>query len=170
MNDFVRIRYEDIVTPAWPIDDMPNLCASLGKEKVAIIRLHQGTVAQPETNTRTRYLNNTCLNFMQQFRPNGGGPVDDIIYGVAHSDTGSSNPLSTTRLHGLLQYTEVFSTPQLMDTLGVEERQARRYLLALKLCIKYIQRHADTCPPLPEEDEDDLILEGFTVSVIPGDH
>lgn len=166
MTAFVPMKHRDIVTPVWSIEDLPTLKHSLGKAKVDRVRQIY-TPPTTSTSNRTRYLPNTCMKFMQHIRPNAGGPVDDIIAGIARLDHGNERPLSTTRLHGLLQGIAVFSTPLLMDTLSVDKKQAQRYLLALKLCVKHIQRHADTFPP--SMDEDDFILGGFTVSVIQGD-
>lgn len=83
---------------------------------------------------------------MQRQEPFVGSTVDDIIEGVArldhHNKSGKhSIPLSVTRIYNILQCMEVINTQEIRYMLGVDTRQAQKYLKAIKLCLFHIQRH-----------------------------
>ncbi|WP_208733635.1 hypothetical protein [Pseudomonas duriflava] len=68
--------------------------------------------------------------------------ADDILQGVARLDwyrtTGRSIPLSVRKLIKLLIHLPVLSTQCISSLLLLEERQARRYLEALKLALPFL--------------------------------
>lgn len=68
--------------------------------------------------------------------------ADDILQGVARLDwyrtTGRSIPLSVRKLIKLLTHLPVLSTQSISSLLLLEERQARRYLEALKLALPFL--------------------------------
>lgn len=68
--------------------------------------------------------------------------ADDILQGIARLDwyrtTGRSIPLSMRKLIKLLIHLPVLSTQSISSLLLLEERQARRYLEALKLAIPFL--------------------------------
>lgn len=135
-----KLTIDDIKTPDWGIDDMPNLRKSLGKAGSDKIRIHTLPEA-PIGSVRTRKVHNPHQAYMQDLKPHAGGPVDDILAGIASLGEGSQGSLSASRLHNLLQSTDTFSTDFIMAGLSLDKRQAQRYLAALKLCIKHISNH-----------------------------
>lgn len=130
----------DIHTPVWPIDTMPALCKSLGKAGVDRIR-YNCLDELPEASGRTRITSNPHREFLLEISVNAGGPVDDILAGIARLEYGTPLPLSVTRIHNLLQTLPAFSTELLMVVMSVDKRQAQRYVAALKLCVKHITLH-----------------------------
>ena len=139
---FKPMKYEDIVTTIHSVDDMPNLKASLGKARTDRVRLHQTEGTALRTN-RTRVTLNTVRERLRDVPAHAGGPVDDIIAGVASLDYNSGKPLSASRLHNLLQSTDTLCCPSIMLGLYVDKRQAQRYLAAAKLAITQLSRHFD---------------------------
>ena len=137
-----HVPYKD-----FPIDTMPGLCARLSKARVERIRYHS-YVTHPRPPS-PRNTPNPLLQYMQRQVPFVGSAVDDIIEGVARLDhhsrkNGPSVPLSVTRLYNILQCMPVISTQEIRYMLGVDTRQAQKYLKAVKLCLFHIQRHIDT--------------------------
>jgi len=134
----------DAHTSTFPIDEMPFLMARLGKARTDRIRYSSSyTFPQPPSPLNTA---NPLLSFMQQYRAYDGSPVDDIILGIArldhHSKAGKhSIPLSVTRLYNILQCMDVINTQEIRYMLGVDTRQAQKYLKAVKLCLFHIQKH-----------------------------
>lgn len=128
----------------FPIDEMPNLMARLGKARVDRIRYSSSyTFPRPQSPRNTA---NPLLSFMQQYKAYDGSPVDDIILGIArldhHSKAGKySIPLSVTRLYNILQCMDVINTQEIRYMLGVDTRQAQKYLKAVKLCLFHIHKH-----------------------------
>ena len=128
----------------FPIDEMPNLKLRLGKARVDRIRYNtHHTYPRPVSPRNTP---NPVLGFMQNCKAYDGGPVDDIIMGIArldhHSRSGGvSIPLSVTRLYNILQCMEVINTREVMTMMGIEVRQAQKYIKAVKLIMFHINRH-----------------------------
>lgn len=137
---FKPMTIDDIKTPAWGIDEMPALSKSLGKAKADRIRMH--CLDEPTgASRRVRVIQNAHRDYLINIPPHHGGPVDDIISGVASLDYGNTKPLNAGRLHNLLQSRDSFSSEFIMAGLAMDKRQAQRYLAALKLCIKHITLH-----------------------------
>jgi len=67
--------------------------------------------------------------------------VDDIIQGVVRLDYGNSVPLSAARLYNILQCVEMINTREVMKLMGIELRQAQKYIKATKLAMSMIHRH-----------------------------
>lgn len=129
----------------YPIDQMPNLSARLGKARVD--RIRYVAIADPTPQYHSRNIPNTLIQFMQDKEL--GDPecwVDDIIQGVARLDHGNSLPLSASRLYNILQCVETINTRELMKLLAVEKRQAQKYAKAVKLIIQMINRHLARTP------------------------
>ena len=124
----------------YSIDDLPNLSASLGKSGCDRIRFH---VNSGETfgGFRERYIDNPHRQLMLDIPVGFGGPIDDILSGIANLGTAKDKPLSVKRLHVILQSANRISTGLLETCLAVDSRQARRYMAATKLCIFHINRH-----------------------------
>lgn len=127
-----------------PIDEMPNLTARLGKARVDRIRYVNR--ASTERLYKSQNIQNTLIQFMQEKEPfTPGCWVDDIVQGVArldhHSTPGGSKPLSVTRLYNILQCVELINTREIMALMEVEQRQAQKYIKAIKLIMFHINRH-----------------------------
>ena len=128
----------------YPIDTMSNLSARLGKARVDRIRYVNH--ASTERLHKSTNIPNTLIELMQTKEPYAHGCwVDDIIQGVArlehHQTTGGSKPLSVSRLYNILQCVELINTRELMALMNVEQRQAQKYLKAIKLIMFHINRH-----------------------------
>lgn len=140
----------------YPIDQMPTLAARLGKARVDRIRYSSSyTFPRPQSPRNTA---NPLLSFMQQYKAYDGSPVDDIILGIArldhHSKAGKySVPLSVTRLYNILQCMDVINTQEIRYMLGVDTRQAQKYLKAIKLCLFHIHRYKNKQQSQTSPDE-----------------
>lgn len=121
------------------IDEMPNLSARLGKAKCDRIRMHM--LDKPSIGTkRTRWIANPHWEYLQAIEPHSGGPVDDIITGIARLDASGSESVSASRLHVLLASNAALSTDLISAGLNIDQRQARRYMAAAKLAIFHLTR------------------------------
>ena len=124
----------------YPIDQMPFLCARLGK--AGVDRIRYASLADNSPLPRSRNIPNTLLHFMQDKEI--GHPacwVDDIIQGVVRLDYGNSLPLSASRLYNILQCVEMINTREVMKLMNTELRQAQKYIKATKLAMTMIHRH-----------------------------
>lgn len=124
----------------YPIDQMPNLCASLGKAGVDRIRLHQ-TPANSVGGPRTRWHSNPHWKLLAETQPYGHGFVDDILSGIAALDEDGTGSLNQERLHVLLASNAALSTDLIAKGMNIAPRQARKYMAAAKLAIFHINRH-----------------------------
>ena len=135
-----KLTESDVHTPHWGIDEMPNLKHQLGKancDKIRSIDLARNEVG----SKRTRWVDNPHMEYMQRFKPYEGGPVEDIICGSAALDINGSDSVSASRLHNLLACYTSISTDLIKLGLGIDDRQARRYLAAARVAIKNLTRH-----------------------------
>lgn len=131
--------------PVRPIDEMPLLAAQLGKAKTDRIRYYQ-LGADETKQPRSTNLHNTVIEHMQGRSTNDyDNSVSDIIYGVAQSfgdeDKGRPIPLSTQRIYNILQCVRVINTREVMKALNVNQRQAQRYVRAIKFALPFIEQH-----------------------------
>lgn len=124
----------------YPIDEMPNLSARLGKAKCDRIRMHQMD-KQAIGTKRTRWISNPHQQLLQSTEPNNGSFIDDILNGIASLDSSGSESVSATRLHVLLAENVKISSDLIIIGLKIDARQARRYMAAAKLAIFHISRH-----------------------------
>lgn len=123
-----------------PIEEMPALCARLGKARVD--RIRYSNIADSSPLPRSRNIPNSLLQFMQDKQVGDPGCwVDDIIQGVVRLDYGNSVPLSATRLYNILQCVEMINTREVMKLMDIELRQAQKYIKATKLAMSMIHRH-----------------------------
>lgn len=139
-----KIRPEDVHTPDWPVDEMPNLSARLGKARADRIR-YVG-LADPSRLYHSKNIPNTIRSFMQDKQPGDLGCwVDDIVQGIARLDhqatKHASPPLSVSRLYNILQCIEMINTREVMAMLQVEKRQAQKYVKAAQLVITFVEQH-----------------------------
>lgn len=135
-----KLTEADITTPAWSIDDMPNLKGRLGKARSDKIRFNSFNRNDVGTK-RTRWVDNPHMEYMQGFEPNQGGAVDDIISGAANLSLENEVRLSASRLHNLLAAYNRISTDLIKLGLGINDSQARRYLSAARVAIQNLTRH-----------------------------
>lgn len=124
----------------YPIDQMPNFSARLGKARVD--RIRYAGKADPSHLPRSRNIPNTLIDFMQDREIGTPGCwVDDIIQGVVRLEHGNSLPLSAFRVYNILQCVEMINTREVMKLMDVEVRQAQKYIKAVKLIMTMINRH-----------------------------
>lgn len=139
-----KLTADQIHTPHWPIDSMPQLCASLGKAGADRIRNLQRAAHSPGAKER-RFINPHRALMQDREVGTPGCWIDDIVQGITRLNWDNSNrhqaPLSASRLYMLLQDLEEFSSPVLMQVMAIDQRQAQRYLKAVKLIIFFINRH-----------------------------
>lgn len=139
-------QIQPIHTPIYPIEDMPHLNERLMRtgKKAVIDRIRYSGRINTTPQPKCRNLTNTLLDFMQRHEAYVGGPVDDIIQGIArldHHQSALSTPLSVSRLYAMLQTMPLINTREVSSMLDVDTRQAQKYVKALKLCIFHIERH-----------------------------
>lgn len=124
------------------IDDMPNLKAKLGKARTDRIRY----VGQQDTR-KQKYatnLHNTIIGPMQFIKPHDRGcRVTDILTGVSRMDTKGRHPLSVDRLFNILQCVTTINTREVMTMMAVDNRQAQRYVRAIKVALPMLEAHFD---------------------------
>jgi hypothetical protein len=145
-----KLSAADIPVRDFPIDEVPHLKLRLGKAGADRIRYHQ---QGPDTSKLPNSTNliNTAMQFMQGKQPGDAGCwVDDIIQGVARLDHHQSKlrpvPLNVDRLYAVLQCMEVINTREVMKMLGVDKRQAQKYVKAVKLVLTAINRELTRSP------------------------
>lgn len=127
------------------IREYPNLCASLGVAHVDTIAHHQAGEYTPKSNRARIILNPHRKALMWQAF--GSDPaIDDILSGICRLDFGTEQGLNPLRLYVLLQAAERISTELIVDVMALQERQARRYMAAVKLAIFHISRHYEKQP------------------------
>ena len=122
-----------------PIDEMPHLMARLGKARVDRIRY----VGQEDTTHHKHATNikNTVIHQMQFVSPHRPGcAVTDILTGVAYMDTNQKLPLSVDRLFNVFQCISLVNTREIMAMMDIGERQARRYLRAVKFALPHLEK------------------------------
>lgn len=113
-----------------PIDQMPHLMARLGKARTDRIRYTgQANLRRQPASTN---IHNTLMDKMQYVVVHDNSQVDDILHGVALMDQ-HSIPLSVSRLYNILQCMEMINTREVMKMMGIDKRQAQRYVRAIKL-------------------------------------
>jgi hypothetical protein len=154
---FVIRESDEIVTPVWPIESMPTFNQHLMRtgRKAVIDRIRYTWVSNPTKQPRSRNIPNTVLQLMQAQVPYASGPIGDIIEGIArldHHQSALSKPLSVSRMYAILQTMPLINTREVSAMLAVDERQAQKYVKALKLCLFHIQRHLDSLTDVPEEE------------------
>lgn len=131
-----------IQTPEWSIDDLPTLSLSLGKSGSDRIRFHLYK-DKPSENARERFIDNPHRQLLLDTPLWCGGPIDDILSGIANLGVGTEKSFSSLRLHVILQSADRISSGLLEKCLNVNQRQARRYMAAVKLAIYHITRHTN---------------------------
>lgn len=120
--------------------DFAQLCTSLGPARAAKVALHLEAQYQPGSNRVRMITNPHCMRFRNKTLCQLPA-ADDIINGVARLDYGSDKGLSAERIFIVLQAAERISSELLACVLNVTDRQARRYLAAIKLAIFHLTRH-----------------------------
>ena len=134
-----RLTAAEIPVREYHIDTMPNLSARLGKARTDRIRYIN--LADTNRDPGFRNIPNTLVQFMQHIELGAPGCwVDDIIQGVVRLDYGNSIQLSASRLLNILQCVEMINTREVMKLMGVEKRQAQKYIKATKLAMDMIHR------------------------------
>ena len=147
----------EIETPVWPIDSMSHFSRHLMQtgKKAVVDRIRYTWVSNPAKQPRSRNIPNRVLSFMQAQVPYASGPISDIIEGIArldHHQSALSKPLSVSRLYAILQSMPLINTREVSAMLAVDERQAQKYVKALKLCLFHIQRHLDSITEVLQEE------------------
>lgn len=79
---------------------------------------------------------------------------DNIFTGVAQLDTGGNKlPLSKVLIHKILTYVPHISTDTVMKAVGVQERQARRYVAAARIAQRMVRREIEISGAIAQCDE-----------------
>lgn len=134
---------ETPTTDIPPIEEMPNLSERLGKSRIE--RIRYAGKHNAEKQRRSRNIKNTVKNQMQFCRPNAlHCNVNDIITGAANFDDDQSRPLNINRLYHILQMMEVINTREIVKMTGLEERQAQKYVRAIKFALPYLEKHFES--------------------------
>lgn len=122
------------------VRDYPNLCQALGPGKADVISFHCAEEYVPGSN-RVRVVINPHRHRLMWDQLGDKPAVDDILSGIARLDYGSNDGLNPVRLHTIMKSAERISSELLADVLAVTDRQARRYLAAVRLAIFHLNRH-----------------------------
>jgi len=119
------------------IDEMPHLKARLGKARVDRIRYaHQADASKLPRSTNVP---NTVMDDVQGLVPHRPGcPIADILSGAAHLDPNQRVPLSVDRLYNMLQCMPMINTREVKKMMDVDDRQAQRYVRAMKFALPHI--------------------------------
>lgn len=120
------------------IHDYPHLCESLGPAGVDRIAAHLKDEQYTPSSKRVRFIQNPHRDMLmwQNFGENPA--VDDILTGICRLDDGTEKGLNPARLLVLLQTADRISSEMIAAVMRVQDRQARRYMAASKLAIKYL--------------------------------
>lgn len=128
-----------MVNDIIPIDQLPGFTKHLGKARTD--RIRYVSVANPERAPRCTNIENTLLEPMQRWSPdNPSCPVNDILVGAARAENVGDKPLSVSRLYNMLQCMEVINTREVMAMMNINQRQAQRYVRAIKTMYPFLQR------------------------------
>lgn len=120
------------------IDDMPHLKTKLGKARVD--RIRYAGLADASKQKHATNIENTILTAMQSVIPHQPDcPVADVLYGVSYLD-GHTKPLSVNRLYNILQCMETVNTREVKAMMAIDDRQAQRYVRAIKFVMPFISR------------------------------
>ncbi|TKW65241.1 MAG: hypothetical protein DI616_16075 [Paracoccus denitrificans] len=122
------------------IQDFPALKAQLSNEKLAKIMIHTTGPYQP-SSARERSVTNPHTERLSGISLSDDSGVDDIVNGSCRAEQSSDGDLKRSYVFALLASSKRISTPYIMKTLGLTERQARRYMAACKLAIQQLTRH-----------------------------
>lgn len=122
------------------IHDYPNLCASLGIARVDAIAFHLKGQYKPY-KARERVVDNPHRETLMWQRFCEDSAVEDILVGICRLGEGTEQGLNPARLFTLLASAKRISSALIGDVLQLNERQARRYMAAVKLAIFHLSRH-----------------------------
>lgn len=122
---------------AMNIHEFPNLKASLSDTKLAAIQIHTAGPYQPAT-ARERSVANPHTARLAGTTLSDDSAVDDIINGACRAEQSSDGDLKRSYVFAFLASSKRISTPFIMKTLSLTERQARRYMAACKLAIQQL--------------------------------
>jgi len=119
------------------VDTSQCLINGMSKAKAARIRYAQkGTYrAQPYAKN----IDNPVLDTVQGIDAGRGHPVEEILYGFAQA-ADHQQPLNTSCLLVILQCMPVINTREVQLMLAVGDRQARKYVQAVKAALPYIEK------------------------------
>ena len=121
-----------------PIDEMPALKERLGKARTDRIRYAQN--GDPQPAKRGVNLTNTVITAMQFVSLHKPGcRITDVLTGIARLDC-SRIPLSVDRLFALFQCLPILNTREISVMTGLNERQARRYMQAVKIALPHLEQ------------------------------
>lgn len=123
-----------------PVRNFPNLCERLGASKVDQI-CFQAVVGYAPSSNRVRTIVNPHRQYLMWDQFGDKPHVDDILSGIAQLAEGTEKGLSCVRLHAILKTSERISSELICDVMGLQERQARRYMAAAKLAIFHLSKH-----------------------------
>jgi len=123
-----------------PIHEMSNLARRLGKsgvERVQYAGKGSADIQKGATNVQ-----NTVILSMQFYGSySRSNPVDDFITGAANLDTSSRECLNISRLYTILQTMPVVNTREIVKLSSMSERQARKYLRAVKFIMPHLEEY-----------------------------
>ena len=122
------------------IHECPSLCARLGAHEVDAIAFYQAEPYKPSTK-RIRSVPNPHRNRLMWAQFGEDQAVDDILSGICRLDYGTEKSLNPARLFVLLKSADMISSELIEAVMRLQERQARRYMAAVKLAIKHLDRH-----------------------------
>jgi hypothetical protein len=123
-----------------PIEEMVNLSRRLGNS--GIDRIRYAGKADTSRQPGATNLPNTVLKHMQSVRPNDPGcPVGELIDAAARLDSNNSKPLNVNRLYNILQCIEMINTREIITMTDLGDKQARKYLRAIKFVLPFLERH-----------------------------
>ena len=122
-----------------PIEEMPNLSKRLGKSGVERVRYPK--IKDTSYQKGSVNIDNTVLNQMQYVSPNTlGCPINEYIENAASFNIQDSRPLNINRLFNILQCMEVVNTREVVKMTHLSEKQARKYVRAIKFILPFLER------------------------------
>jgi len=128
----------------FDIEDLPTFKDQIGK--AGCDRIKYVDVADSTPVARGTNVLNTVLDYVQGMGPSDSFcGVNDIVAGVARLDHQSSTrhsiPLSKKRLYNILQMMPVINCREVQKMLGVEKRQAQKYVKACKIMMPFLEEY-----------------------------
>jgi len=126
-----------------PIEEMTHLAKRLGES--GMDRIRYAGKANTEKQPRATNIKNTILAEMQSVNPNTPGcMVNELISVAATFDTSQSKALNINRLFNILQCMPLINNREVKLMTGLEQRQAQKYVRAIKFIIPFLERHFKT--------------------------
>lgn len=118
---------------------MPALKERLGKSRSDKVRYAYFGPDPGKQKYATNLPNSILVPMQSNSLDNPTRGVIDVLSGAAWMDDNQAQPLSVKRLFNIFQCIPLINNREVMKMMGIEERQARRYVRAAKFALPHLE-------------------------------